>query len=55
MTDTEKLKLINYMISDFYGIDLEDKGCYETLISCIASVINYKEDESGQAKNDRAV
>lgn len=55
MTDTEKLKLINYMIADFYGFDPEDKGCYETLVSCIVSVISYKGDENGQAKNDRAV
>jgi len=55
MTDTEKLELIDYMIADFYGLELEDKGCCETLVYCIASVINYKGDEDGQAKNDRAV
>lgn len=55
MTDTEKLKLIRYMILDFWRYDPEDKGCYETLVSCIASVINYKGDENEQDWIDQAV
>lgn len=46
MTDTEKLKLISHMILDFWGYDPEDKGCYETLVSCIEFIIKYKGDEN---------
>ena len=43
MTDTEKLKLINHMIIDFWECDSGEKLNYETLVNCIISVIDFQE------------
>lgn len=46
MTDTEKLKLIDRMIQDFseHG-DYGEKICLATLLDCISSVINFREEK----------
>lgn len=45
MTDTEKLNLIDHMITDFWEFDSGDEVCYATFINCIVSVIDFKEGE----------